>query len=151
MRSSGPKRERARLAGRDHDCMKTFLIVDDEPAIRMSLSEALSEFGYSVRSVGDGNAAVTAIRKKVPDVVLSDLNMPGMSGLELLSVIRDSFPEIYRIAMSGASAAESMLPRIAAHAFYPKGHGIGLLLNIISSLPQREPISPNHSSGLTSI
>jgi CheY-like chemotaxis protein len=126
------------MAGREHDCLKTFLIVDDEPAIRMSLSEALSESGYSVRSVGDGNAALTAIRKKVPDVVLSDLNMPGMSGLELLSVIRDSFPEIHRIAMSGAPYAELILSGIGVHAFYPKGQGINLLLNIIASLPRRE-------------
>jgi CheY-like chemotaxis protein len=135
----------------NHGFLEHSLIVDDGPAIRISLSEGLSEFGCSVRSVGDGYAALAEIRNKVPDVVLTDINMPGMSGFKLLSVIRDSYPEIYRIAMSGASAAEFMLLKIGAHAFYPKGHGIGLLLNIISSLPQREPISPSHSSGLTSI
>lgn len=66
---------------------------------------------------------------------------------------RDSYPETYRIAMSGASAVGSLLSEIAAHAFDPKGHGICLLLNIITSMPHankyRRSTHPGlHPSGL---
>ena len=62
-----------------------FFIVDDEESIRMSLSHVLSEMGYRVRTAEDGFSALAELRKEIPDILLSDLNMPGMSGFELLS------------------------------------------------------------------
>ena len=70
------------------------LIVEDEPSIRESLSSALTEIGYPVRTAEDGFSALLEIRKQIPDMILSDLNMPGMSGFELLSVVRRRFPAI---------------------------------------------------------
>ena len=64
------------------------LIVDDEPAIRMSMSHVLAEIGYRVRSAEDGFSALRELKKEIPDILVSDLNMPGMSGFELLSVVR---------------------------------------------------------------
>ena len=55
-----------------------------------------------MRSAEDGFSALEEIRRLTPDVLLSDLNMPHMSGFELLSVVRRRFPAIYAIAMSGA-------------------------------------------------
>jgi len=57
------------------------LIVDDELSLQTSLSQIFATFGYSVRSAGDGFAALAAIRTDVPDIILSDLNMPGSPGL----------------------------------------------------------------------
>ena len=51
--------------------------------------------------MADGLSALIEIREEVPDILLSDLNMPAMSGFELLSVVRRRFPAIYVIAMSG--------------------------------------------------
>jgi CheY-like chemotaxis protein len=78
------------------------LIVDDEPSIRISISQVLAEIGYRVRSAEDGFSALREIHRESPDIVLSDLNMPGMSGFELLSVVRRRFLAILVIAMSGA-------------------------------------------------
>ena len=63
------------------------LIVEDEPSTRESLSGIFSEFGYGVRSAENGFSALVEIRNNSPDIILSDLNMPGMSGFELLSVV----------------------------------------------------------------
>jgi hypothetical protein len=70
----------------------TLLVVDDEASIRLSLSQALIEIGYSVRCAEDGFSALRELSSAVPDLLLSDLNMPGMSGFELLSEVRRSFP-----------------------------------------------------------
>jgi CheY-like chemotaxis protein len=64
------------------------LLVDDEPSIRRVLSAVLTEMGHEVRSAEDGFAALKEMHGWMPDILLSDLNMPGMSGFELLSVVR---------------------------------------------------------------
>ena len=78
------------------------LIVDDEPATRKLLSQIFGQMGHSVRTAQDGFSALEQIRESMPDVLLSDLHMPGMSGFELLSVVRRRLPGIYVIATSGA-------------------------------------------------
>ena len=114
------------------------LIADDEPAIRLSMSLLLSELGYRVRSAADGFSALSEIRREVPYILLSDLNMPGMSGFELLSVVWRRYPSIHRIAMSGAFCGDEVPLGVAADAFYQKGSSVSALLKIIQSLPQRE-------------
>jgi CheY-like chemotaxis protein len=74
-------------------CTKeSLLIVDDAPSIRMLLSQLLARDGYTTRSAENGFSALAEIRREVPDLLLSDLNMPGMSGFELLTVVRRQFP-----------------------------------------------------------
>src|ERR1035441_7621567 len=114
----------------------TLLIVDDEPTIRESLSLVLTEIGYSVRSAEDGFSALREIRNEVPELLLSDLNMPGMSGFELLSVIRRRFPAIRTIAMSGSFTGDEVPSGVAADAYFQKGSSIAALLRIMETLPQ---------------
>jgi CheY-like chemotaxis protein len=111
------------------------LIVDDEPSIRLSLSHALAEIGYRTRSAEDGFTALHEIRQQMPDILVSDLNMPGMSGFELLSVVRRRFPSIHAIAMSGAFSGDEVPSGIAADAFYQKGSSMGALLRIMGTPP----------------
>ena len=100
---------------------KRILVVDDKECIRTSMSLVLTEMGYQVRSVGDGFAALRAIRQDTPEILLSDLNMPGMSGFELLSVVRRRFPAILVIAMSGAFSGNEVPSGVPADAFFQKG------------------------------
>ncbi len=124
----------------------TLLIVDDEASIRISLSHVFTEFGHSVRSAADGFAALIEIRREIPDILISDLNMPGMSGFELLSVVRRRFPTIRVIAASGAFSSDEVLSCVAADAFYRKGGGLGELLRIMGTPPWLEQRSPHRTS-----
>jgi len=66
----------------------TILVVDDEKNTREALSKILSEDGYDVIAAADGYQALDAVVRDLPDLILADLKMPGMDGLELLSRIR---------------------------------------------------------------
>ena len=127
------------------------LIVDDSPPIRTSLSLVLREMGYRVRAAEDGFAALRAVRQGLPDILLSDLNMPGMSGFELLAVFRQRFPEIKLIAMSGAFSHGAAPPNLSADAFYQKGQGIDALMQVIEKLAGVERGAPRGSGNASPI
>jgi CheY-like chemotaxis protein len=121
------------------DEINNIVVVDDNPALLCALSEALKAFGYSVRTASDGFAALATIRDQEPDILISDLNMPRMSGFELLSVVRRRFPSIAVIAMSGAYSGRITSPGIAADGFYAKGLcSIGRLLEILNEIEDKE-------------
>jgi len=79
------------------------LVVDDEPSIRESLAEFLSYAAYDVSTAENGFDALLQLKRMTPDVIISDLNMPQMSGFEFLSVVRRRFPEISVVAVSGVT------------------------------------------------
>jgi CheY-like chemotaxis protein len=119
------------------------LVVDDKQSIRTSISLVFAEIGYSVRCAQDGFSALRELREGIPDILLSDLNMPGMSGYELMRVVRRRFPAIQVIAMSGAFSGDQVPSGVAADAFYQKGSNMGALLRIIESLrlmQRRDPL-----------
>jgi DNA-binding response OmpR family regulator len=67
---------------------RTVLVVEDEPTVRETLAEALTEDGLRVVTAADGGAALTRFRADKPDLVVLDLMLPGMSGIEVCRVIR---------------------------------------------------------------
>jgi CheY-like chemotaxis protein len=97
------------------------LVVDDEPALRKTSSAVLESRGYEVHTAGDGFEALVALRKSLPDVIISDLRMPNMSGFEFLSVVRRRFPQITVIAISGEYNGTAPEGLIADH-YFSKGH-----------------------------
>lgn len=125
---------------------KKLLIVDDEPDIRLSLSAVFTQMGHDVHCAEDGFSALEKIREAQPDIIVSDLNMPGMSGFELLSVVRRRLPSIYVIATSGAYSGEAVPRGIAADAFYEKAAGFRTLLRMLASAAEStEP--PSRTGG----
>jgi CheY-like chemotaxis protein len=112
----------------------SLLVVDDEALVRTCLSEMLIESGYAVRDASDGFSALAAIRDEIPDLILSDLNMPGMSGFEFLSVVRRRFPSIRVIAMSSGFSGTDFPNGVAADAFYQKGTHPTFLLRIVEDI-----------------
>ena len=128
------------------DARVKLLIVDDEVSIRTSLSQIFSTLGYCVRSAADGFSALSDIRQEIPDIIISDLNMPGMSGFEFLSVVRDQMPAVHLIAMSGAFSGTCLPPGVAADAFFEKGSGPALLIKTVDAMTQLEcPLSRQRS------
>jgi CheY-like chemotaxis protein len=112
------------------------LVVDDEVTVRDTLALVLRSSGYEVSTAINGFDALLQLKRKLPAIVLSDLNMPQMSGFEFLSVVRRRFPQISVIAMSGAyHAGESVPGGVIADAFYAKGHSNPeALLRMVSGL-----------------
>ena len=96
----------------------------------------LQSAGYDVCTAENGFDALLQLKKLVPDTIISDLNMPQMSGFEFLSVVRRRFPEIPVIAVSGAYDSGDQVPGgVIADAFYSKGrHHPEELLSMVAEL-----------------
>lgn len=112
------------------------LIVDDDPSVRGTVAFLLSDEGYKIESAENGFDALLHMKNHLPDLVISDLNMPQMSGFEFLSVVRRRFPKVLVIAMSGAYSALAEVPGgVIADAFYAKGPGHpGALVELVADL-----------------
>lgn len=72
---------------------KKVLIVDDDPQVRKILERMLAGLEYEVISTADGQAALEAISQVYPDLIILDIMMPGMSGIEVCRRIRQDFPK----------------------------------------------------------
>jgi DNA-binding NtrC family response regulator len=77
------------------------LVVDDEPDVREMLSVALSQAGYEVDDAADGFAALAKVSRYRPDLVLTDLRMPGMTGVDLLERMRRIHGDVPVILATG--------------------------------------------------
>jgi len=112
------------------------LIVDDDQSVCSTVALLLSDEGYKISKAQNGFDALLQMKSRTPDLVISDLNMPQMSGFEFLSVIRRRFPQVLVVAMSGAYAAGDEVPGgVIADAFYAKGpSGPGTLVKLVATL-----------------
>lgn len=93
------------------------LVVDDEPEVRATLEEFLGQKGYQMRAAADGAAAVRAVIDEDPDIVLLDVNMPRLGGLEALTAIHAIAPTVQVIMLSGQADAELAKRTLAFGAF----------------------------------
>ena len=91
---------------------RRLLLADDDAAVRRALSRVLEQAGYEVCVVADGTAAVEAVMGGPFDVILSDVHMPGMSGIDLLRVIRAYDLDVPVILMSGEPELESAMEAV---------------------------------------
>ncbi len=86
---------------------ETICIVDDEPAILHSLSSILEDEGYQVSVATNGVEGMKVVRSDSPDLVILDIWMPEMDGLETLKRLRSQFPGILVVMMSGHGSIET--------------------------------------------
>ena len=75
-------------------------IVDDERSIRWVLEKALTQEALRVRSFENGDLMLAALPHANPDIIISDIRMPGIDGLALLSLVKENYPEIPVIIMT---------------------------------------------------
>jgi CheY-like chemotaxis protein len=97
------------------------LVVDDDLSIRETATLILESEGFEVLTAADGVEGLHSLSKSLPDLIISDLNMPRMSGFEFLAVVHQRFPHIATIAMSGGYPSGEMPTGILADAFLQKG------------------------------
>jgi CheY-like chemotaxis protein len=120
------------------------LIVDDEPPVLETTAAVVSSFGYEVRTAEDGFVALQILREVLPDLIISDLRMPNMSGFELLSIVRRRFPHIATIALSGEFILANMPLGLLCDHFFQKGqHTPEQLSDKIKELITESPIRPH--------
>jgi CheY-like chemotaxis protein len=113
---------------------KRILLVEDEFTVRKLVTRYLVAAGYVVCTAVDGLDGIAKLRGGLPDLIISDLNMPRMSGTEFLGVVRRRFPQMPAIAISGL-AKDEITERLAADAYWQKqGFLINELLDAISDL-----------------
>ena len=100
----------------------TILVIDDEKAMRDSCYQVLSKDGYATETAENGQSGLQKIREVRPDLVLIDLKMPGMGGMELLEKIGQIDPDIISIVITGYATIESAVEAMKRNAydFLPK-------------------------------
>jgi len=105
------------------------LIVDDDPAIRESLSRELRAAGYTIITAAEGSEGVAAFQAQVPDLVLTDLAMPRSDGFELIAVLRaSSRVPIIVLSVRGADPDKVRALDLGADDFVTKPFSVAELL-----------------------
>ena len=98
------------------------LIIDDEESIRDSCSQVLSKEGYATDKAEDGSVGLNKAKEMKPDLVLVDLKMPGISGMEVLESLKEIDPDIVSIVITGYATIESAVEamKLGAYDYIPK-------------------------------
>ncbi|MFH1019263.1 MAG: sigma 54-interacting transcriptional regulator, partial [Pseudomonadota bacterium] len=93
------------------------LIVDDEQNMRVALFEALSRSGHEVAVAENGGMALEMIARQPPELVITDIKMPGMDGLELLRQVKALRPELPVVIMTGFATVDTAVEAMKQGAF----------------------------------
>jgi DNA-binding NtrC family response regulator len=109
------------------------LLVDDESTIRMFLEKTLKDDGYETFTAADGEEALQIVEKELPDLVLLDLKLPGINGLEVLDRVKKDYPEICIIMLTAFGDIETavMAMRKGAFDFVSKPVNLEQLLLVV--------------------
>jgi two-component system KDP operon response regulator KdpE len=120
----------------------TILVVDDEPQIRRAMKATLSDLGYSVLEARTGEEALELLRSESPDLILLDLNMPGIGGLETCRAIREtSETPIIILSVRNTERDKVQVLDAGADDYVTKPFGIQELLARIRAAMRRTPAS----------
>ena len=122
---------------------KRIIVVDDEPQITRVLRHSLSAHGYDVRTAADGESALDTIKDFRPDLVITDLQMPEMSGLELCRAVRSvSQVPIIVLSVKGEERTKVAALDAGADDYVTKPFGMDELLARVRAALRRGPIEP---------
>jgi DNA-binding NtrC family response regulator len=97
--------------------MSNILIIDDEKAIRKTLSEILSYEGYKIDEASDGEDGLKKVKEKEYDVILCDIKMPKIDGIEFLEKAKEHIPDIPIIMISGHGTIETAVEAVKKGAY----------------------------------
>ena len=127
----------------------SILLVDDDPTIREILSMELEEAGFKAQQAEDGIDGLVKLRDELPKVIISDLQMPRMSGIEFISVVRRRFPSIPVIALSGSIPSEFPAEAKPDVWFEKGGLQVHALLQAVHDLVRKTPDCANFPQVVT--
>lgn len=114
---------------------KKIWILDDDKSIRWVLQKALEKNNYNVLAFGNTNEAINHFNHDMPDLIISDIKMPGESGLQFLEKVKGKFPNIPVIIMTAFSDLDSAVDSYShgAYEYLPKPFDIDNAINVINS------------------
>ncbi|HOW42820.1 MAG TPA: sigma-54 dependent transcriptional regulator [Candidatus Omnitrophota bacterium] len=93
------------------------LVVDDEPLVRRSLSEFLTLEGYTVSSASNGKEGLQALKEYVADIIITDIKMPEMDGMQMLAEVRKHYPQTSVIVITGYGSIENAVEAMKQGAY----------------------------------
>ena len=114
---------------------ETILVIDDEESICQSLKAILSDEGYQVLVAGSGEEAIGVVEEEMPQLVLLDVWLPGMDGLETLKAIKKINPQILVIVMSGHGTIETAVKatKLGAYDFIEKPLSLDKIIILVNN------------------
>ncbi|MBA3450099.1 MAG: response regulator [Chloroflexia bacterium] len=121
----------------------TILVVDDDPHLREVIADALGDEGYDVRQAADGQRALEKIAEAAPDLVLSDISMPRLTGVELAERLSRRASPVPVVLMSATTIA----PPVATEMFLRKPFALDELLGLVASALRKTSHSRRHDVG----
>lgn len=116
--------------------METILVIDDDAEMRDVLFDLLSLDGYEVLLAADGNAGLTRYHNALPDLVITDLQMPGMNGAQLLEELKRDAPDLSIVVITGTTRTEMIddAEELGADRILKKPFGVDELLSALDEL-----------------
>lgn len=93
------------------------LLTDDDPIVLKTVGVFLSARDHRVRTASDGSEALRLMDEAPPDLVISDIQMPGMDGIAFLKAVREKFPDLPVILMTGHATVETAVAALRSRAY----------------------------------
>ena len=121
------------------DSEKTVLLVDDDPDFAANLKDIFEEHGFQIEVAGTGSAGIQAVKRSHYELLLLDLRLPDMSGIETMRQIKSDAPDIEVIVQTGYGALETAVQALemGAFAYVNKPVDPGQLMNLVKRAVER--------------
>lgn len=128
--------------------MKKILIVDDEESVRYSFRKLFREPGCEITEAGNGLEAISAIQKDLPDLVLMDIEMPGLNGLDAIQRIKALHPQLPVIIITAFGTTERVIGamKYGAYEYLEKPFDVGRLKEVVSEALEMKRLSDEDNS-----
>lgn len=107
------------------------LFIDDDESIRFLVQEELGFDGHSVQVAGDGLTGLTLVDRERPDLVILDLKMPGMGGMEVLRRLKTRYPDLPVFLFTAYDDYHREAEQLGADGYYVKSPDLGVLKRAI--------------------
>lgn len=88
--------------------MKSILVIDDDPLVASLMQRMLQADDWNIRLAQNGRDAIEQIGRQVPDLIITDIVMPDMEGLEIIAGLKKTHPQIHIIAVSGSGRGQAV-------------------------------------------
>ena len=124
------------------------VVVEDNPAVRVGIRDSLRDEGYAVKACGNGTDGLEQATRWLPDIVITDIRLPGMGGLELLSALREQGADCDVLVMTAYGSVETAVEalKLGAHDYLTKPFPMEKLLHSVAHLLRTRHLSLRHDA-----